>query len=84
MSAKEIFLFAGDRYYPEGGVQDFVGKFSKVEQAKKEIEKNGNGIDGFDWAQIVEADTMKILYRYWSRYDWETETRTSKWYKSAE
>lgn len=57
---KKYLLFAGDHYYPSGGVRDFVGDFDSIEGAMSELIRFGRS-DGFDWYHIVEYSTMKIV-----------------------
>ncbi len=35
MSRDLYFVFAGERYYPEGGAEDFVGFYDTLEEAEK-------------------------------------------------
>lgn len=42
-------LFAGDTYYPYGGINDFKGRYNSLELAKQAAQK-------FDWAHIVRAE----------------------------
>lgn len=58
-------LFRGDNYYPAGGMDDFVGLFNSIEEAK--------GNDGGDWAQIASVPDMKLVaYRDGSR-GWQSD-----------
>ena len=41
-------LFAGDWYYPAGGVDDYVGGFTTIEDAR-------DWGEDFDWAQIAHV-----------------------------
>lgn len=50
-------LFFGDKYYPNGGWNDFRGSFSSVELALKSIADAGD----VDWWQIVDFRSMEIV-----------------------
>ena len=62
--SESYLLFAGSRYYPAGGWEDFIGFFPTVEAAKKSAEsKEGEG-DGryiFQWAHVVCKETFKVV-----------------------
>ena len=54
------FLFAGDNYYPGGGMQDLVGMFHTLEQARAWFENPPPDEDGhairYDWYQIAAVN----------------------------
>ena len=52
-------LFAGDVYHPEGGMNDFVGRFDTIEAARIAFDK-----DPRSWGHIVDLSTMKIVVDY--------------------
>lgn len=51
------FLFAGDTYYPSGGMRDLVGTFASIDEARTVAESGGVDEDGFafryDWYHIA-------------------------------
>jgi hypothetical protein len=54
------FLFAGDRYYPAGGMNDFVGVFiGTLDAAKAEIIALARGNDN-DWWQIAALNDYGV------------------------
>ncbi len=57
---KRYLLFAGDYYYPVGGMEDFIGDFSTIERAKNkgvELIKNNKA----DWAHVYDALNMEMV-----------------------
>ena len=51
-------LFGGAIYYPSGGVEDLLGQFESIDDAKKYAEAGDQyGV----WAQIVEKQTLKLV-----------------------
>jgi hypothetical protein len=42
-------LFQGEKYYPGGGINDYVGMFATLDEAKTAFDKKN------DWAQIIVA-----------------------------
>lgn len=63
---KRYLLFAGDTYYPAGGLGDLIDKFDTVEEARQDALKaryfeDGSGTWYFDWYQIVDANTLTIV-----------------------
>lgn len=57
MSNDTLLVFAGDHYYPRGGIKDFIGVADGKEEALKMI--IGTGCP--DWWQIVKKDTMELI-----------------------
>lgn len=51
---KQYALFAGDNYYPMGGMGDFVGSFNTIEEALI-------AIDGKDWWHVIDTDTWNAV-----------------------
>lgn len=55
---EELYLvFAGDKYYPSGGMNDFQGVFPSVEDALLWLATEGK----FDWWQIVEREPWRCV-----------------------
>lgn len=48
------FLFAGDHYYPNGGMGDFKGFFQTVQDAT-------NYAKDYDWWHVVNQSDTKIV-----------------------
>jgi hypothetical protein len=55
---KRYLLFAGELYYPSGGWDDFVNSFDTIEEC---MAAETNTTSGYDWAQIVDTTTGKII-----------------------
>ena len=47
---KRYFLFAGDHYYPGGGMEDFEGDFDTFGEAKAKGEK-----PDYDWWHVWDT-----------------------------
>lgn len=68
----KLGLFAGHHYYPEGGANDFRAFGETVDELKEMYKRNGAkwskavGTYSDPWGQIVDMETMKIL---WNSYD---------------
>lgn len=60
-------LFAGDVYYPGGGMNDYKGSFHSIEEAEAFFRKGGTyGIRNeymqiWEWAQVVDLKTMEVI-----------------------
>lgn len=52
---EKYLLFAGEFYYPSGGLHDFIGNFKTIEDAKGWIK------DYHDWYHIVDLESLKIV-----------------------
>jgi hypothetical protein len=66
-------VFAGDVYYPNGGMEDFIAVVDTIDQAKDIISKwvNDNkypdseseeGFFDFHWAHIYGVEEQKIVF----------------------
>lgn len=58
---KRYLLFGGDRYYPSGGWQDYIGQFDSVVEAMREALREEHSRSKFDWYQVVDTTTAKIV-----------------------
>ena len=62
-------IFAGSNYYPNGGIEDFIGKSETIELAQLFIEERKYE---YDWCQIVDEKLMKsILNGHYSMQSWK-------------
>ena len=52
---KRFVLFAGEYYYPLGGMDDCMGKYSTLDEATSTCE-------GYDWAHILDTQTGIIVW----------------------
>jgi len=52
---KRFLLFAGDTYYPKGGINDFVKDFTSLNEAKEAAKGFSN--DSFEWYHIYDTKT---------------------------
>lgn len=62
-----LLLFAGQIYYPYGGVSDLKGSADNNWDLKELLDKLCNTEEYFlepDWAHIVRKSDMQILERY--------------------
>ncbi len=57
---KRYLLFAGDDYYPQGGINDLVDFFDTVELAKEKAERIVE-INNYDWYHIYDIVECKII-----------------------
>lgn len=72
---KRYLLFAGDNYYPSGGVNDFVMDYDTVEEAEAEAKKlypsghycwKAENAEWacrypYEWWQVVDYEDMKLF-----------------------
>lgn len=58
-----IGLFAGDNYYPERGLGNWLGFFPTMESARSAgtTKTDDRSCCLHDWYQIVDTDTMTAL-----------------------
>ena len=52
---KRYWLFAGEEYYPLGGMKDFRGSFETDEAAMSALTKS------CDWWHILDSHTGKVV-----------------------
>ena len=73
--AKRYILFAGDRYYPEGGAYDLIDFFDSVQEAVNHFQTElGIQIDS-PWANIYDLQKKEVTisfheYDGWVDGDW--------------
>ncbi len=65
---KRVFLFAGETYYPSGGMSDYRGAFDSIEEAKAALDR-----EDWEWGQIAELTDEGLVCGWW----W---TIASGWY----
>lgn len=66
-------VFAGEAFYPSGGWNDLVGSHTSLDDAKCSIEVHGVAYGNrfiinsryYDWYQIVNARTLKVVEEKW-------------------
>jgi hypothetical protein len=61
---KRFWLFQGERYYPTGGMRDFIDSFDTQEEAishakEHAVEKNPKYY-GNNWAHVLDTQNMSI------------------------
>jgi len=64
----KYYVFAGDWYYPSGGIEDLVGTFDTLPDAKRFladwVQKNGD----YTWGHIAD-ENMKLVEEESQRYE---------------
>ena len=62
---KNFALFAGEDYYPSGGMDDLVGLFDSVDEAVIGAIDTAADEDflGYDWYQVVDLTTFTVVAR---------------------
>jgi hypothetical protein len=58
-------LFAGDHYYPCGGMEDLVGRYESLEAAREAFASRLMSVTDFgqDWYQIVDLVSFEVVDR---------------------
>jgi len=70
---KRYLLFYGEIYYACGGMDDFLGDYDTIEEAKKAVEEKINADKYYD--------TIEEMWQYKWAHIWDTETRSEVWSK---
>lgn len=60
---KRYLVFKGDKYYPCGGMEDFVGDFYFLANAKKALRPE-DGEEEADWWHIYDTVKREIIEAY--------------------
>ncbi len=79
---KPIWLFAGIDHYASGGMQNFIGRYATVEEAKSALESLViTTCDETEWFQIVDTLECRVLLHSGGGYgtQFERDGRTVKW-----
>jgi hypothetical protein len=53
-----LLLFAGGRYYPGGGWNDFKGEFKTLDEAKEYVARLNN----IDWFHVIDFETQTEVW----------------------
>lgn len=60
IQSKDYWLFSGENYYPLGGMEDLIGKFSSLEECA-EVLKLKKKNSRYDWAHAYHEPTDTIV-----------------------
>lgn len=69
MPTDKYWLFAGDQYYPSGGMEDFIDSDNDCEKLKT----TGSF---YHWAHILDVSARKIIY---TQVDYSSGERPVEW-----
>jgi len=60
---KRYLLFAGDTYYPHGGMHDLRGDFFTAEGAVSQAQKGEPmvAVSGYDWWHVIDTETWLVV-----------------------
>lgn len=56
-----FLVFAGDTFYPAGGMNDCVGEFESLHEALACVEKGDEYGNKYGWAQVVTIENGKLV-----------------------
>lgn len=59
---KRYLLFAGLKYYPYGGWEDYKGEFDSIDEAEKYVQKH---FEDCNWFHIVDIETKTVVKDGW-------------------
>lgn len=58
---KRYMLFSGDKYYPGGGMKDFIDSFDTIDECKFKI-----GLMSYnDWFQVYDIMECEFVINEW-------------------
>lgn len=57
----QYLVFAGYRYYPNGGVHDFFDSFASLEEAIKYAKERASE-DLYRWAHVADLNTFAVVF----------------------
>mgnify|MGYP000468778813 CR=1 FL=1 len=58
---KRFLLFAGNRHYPEGGMDDFQGSWDTITEVKKVVKRNNSTWLKWDWQHVLDSETGQVI-----------------------
>lgn len=64
---KRFIAFYGAVYYPSGGMNDFVGDFDTLEEAKISIEKEFNEKthgNKYEWGHVWDSENKQKVWKH--------------------
>jgi hypothetical protein len=68
---KRFLTFYGDIYYPNGGIDDLIGDFETIDEAKttlinKHKQQHPNDINwGYAWGYVYDTKTQTKIYQHY-------------------
>ena len=68
---KRYWLFAGETYYPSGGMEDLRGKYDTMVEAVKAIKRA-------DWFHVLDTKTDRV----YNHYEVPNDVRIVEWAES--
>ena len=77
---RRFWCFYGGWYYPNGGMQDFIGSVDNLEEAKALVEKQEEY--PYAWAHIFDSQENQVVSESWLEPDdwWEWEAPKARDY----
>ena len=71
MTLHRYWAFGGSKYYPSGGIEDLIGMYSSIEEAKSALAENDadlkldqwgitNSLD--HWAHIIDSTNGEVVF----------------------
>jgi hypothetical protein len=59
---KRFLVFAMDRYYPSGGIDDVKKSFDDADEAI-EFAKSGDDLVSYDFVEVFDCDLRGFIYK---------------------
>lgn len=59
---KLVFLFGWDKFYPDGGFNDWIGSYSTVDEARADMVRQFNSSGGYQIVDVINGNVED----YWS------------------
>lgn len=56
-----FYVFASERFYPGGGMNDLVGEYKTLDDARTFVQSALGYGKEYDWAQIVTVENGKLI-----------------------
>lgn len=57
---KRYWVFAGEYFYPDPGMWDFVASYDDPEAARSRAKQSVSGLRPLSWAQVVDSITGEV------------------------
>lgn len=84
---KQYLLMGYATYYAVGGIDDIIGTYDSIEEAKEAVEVNATSYKGtiyLDNYEIIDLKSLKVVLHGDGELDWKDYNKKLYWFDNVE